>query len=78
MVIVSKIYSEFYDLHSFFFTGINFTRILRLEIAKELWKFKNKQWKVEAQENFKYSYKKRVYDFHSTSSNTRKVVVLIY
>ena len=32
-----------YNLHSFFFIRINFIRILRLKIAKEQWKFKNKQ-----------------------------------
>ncbi len=43
----------------FFLYRINFIRIVRLKIIKNNLRINNR--KVEAQENFKYSYKKRVY-----------------
>ena len=48
-------------MHSFFFIRINLIRILRLKITREDGNLRINNGKVEAQGNFKYSYKKRVY-----------------
>ncbi len=47
-IVSESTFGSFFSIHSFFNIRMNFIKILRLNIAKEQWKFKNKKGKVEA------------------------------
>ena len=65
MILSTKTSGEKFLNYSVLLANINtlfflYKNKLRFKIAKEQWKFKNKQWrKDEAQENFIHSYKRK-------------------